>query len=159
MEEWRPIEGFRGYEISSLGRIRRYRILTAHPDVDGYPRIQLQRDNGKHIRRPLHRLVLFAFAGPPPPNCVASHLDGDRANARAENLVWETQRENIARKREHGTEQIGEKANNVKLTTEDVVEIRRRHEFGESKTALASAFSVTRANIRSIVLRKTWRHI
>ncbi|HMQ31876.1 MAG TPA: hypothetical protein PKD53_14200 [Chloroflexaceae bacterium] len=47
----------------------------------------------------------------------------------------------------------------AKLTPADVREIRRRHEDGETPTALAQAFGVTAANIALIIKRKIWEDV
>jgi DNA-binding XRE family transcriptional regulator len=46
-----------------------------------------------------------------------------------------------------------------KLTPEDVLEIRRRLELGETQTKLAQDFPVTKATIGQIARRETWRYL
>jgi len=55
--------------------------------------------------------------------------------------------------------QIGETAPNAKLSEDDVREIRRRCEEGESQAAVARAFNVTGTSVSYIVKRKSWSHI
>lgn len=46
-----------------------------------------------------------------------------------------------------------------KLNDGSVREIRRRHADGESYRKLAARFGVTDQTIRSVVLRKSWKHV
>jgi NUMOD4 motif/AP2 domain len=75
VEEWRAIENFPAYEVSSLGRVRRCkpgapgargvkvgRILKSQLDGRGYPKVNL-RQNGKTVNCRVHRLVGVTFFG------------------------------------------------------------------------------------------------
>ena len=53
----------------------------------------------------------------------------------------------------------GERAGRSKLTTSQVLEIRRRLADGESQGQLSKVFGVGQPAISSIALRRTWKHI
>jgi len=53
----------------------------------------------------------------------------------------------------------GSKHPQAKLTEDDVREIRRAAEAGETALELAARFPVSRLHIYSILRRKTWRHV
>lgn len=103
MEEWLPIPGYEGlYEVSDLGRIRRVgaakgatvgAILRQQPH-NAYLLVYLSR-HGKIATLAVHRIVCYAFHGPPPlgKNHVL-HEDDDGHNNRPGNLRWGTQAEN-----------------------------------------------------------------
>lgn len=106
-ERWRPVAGFQGvYEVSSEGRVRslprldragrkvgdRLLAITAHPS--GHQQVKLSRD-GEYRQAKVHRVVLIAFAGPPPEGCEVLHTDGNPANNKIENLRWGTRSENL----------------------------------------------------------------
>lgn len=115
VESWAPIPDVSGYEASSLGRIRsldrvvhyrngqvrnyRGRILKSvvHPQT-GY----LQVGIGNRRSALVHRLVLFAFVGPAPEGMECRHLNGNRTDARLQNLTWGTAGENSLDKVRHG---------------------------------------------------------
>lgn len=91
VEEWRPIENFPDYSISSHGRIRSDRfdmLLSLSENQFGVVQVGLMRD-GKQFHRSVPLLVAKAFLGPPePPFDTPINLDGDRHNNALENLTW-----------------------------------------------------------------------
>lgn len=104
-EEWRPVEGWPGYWISSIGRVWR----DAHFDTLG------RRVSAKYLKRAAGRrevtllapgirkcasvanMMLRAFVGPPPSLGMdkARHLDDNVDNNTLPNLAWGTQRDNV----------------------------------------------------------------
>jgi hypothetical protein len=119
-EEWRRIEGWPGYEISSLGRLGSWhklpnakhppqerRILVGGKDKDGYRRAVLVNGKTRRSLR-LHHLVLDTFQGKRPfPEAVARHLNGDLTDNSVTNLCWGTQQENIDDRERHGRTRSG----------------------------------------------------
>jgi len=115
-EEWRPIAGFHGYEVSSLGRVRSWKrgpkpILLAQSVSckSGHLKVFLftpERDSTsrptRRIRR-VHRLVTEAFIGPLPTGMETRHLDGDPTNNALTNLRYGTHSENQLDAVAHGT--------------------------------------------------------
>lgn len=113
-ERWLPIPGHEGrYEVSDLGRVRslaqttrdgrrlKPRLLSGRPQTSGHLAALLTTD-GVSRNALVHRLVLFAFVGPPPPGMHALHSDGDPANNRLSNLRWGTPSENSLDAVRHG---------------------------------------------------------
>ena len=76
-------------------------------------------------------------------------------------LFLGTQKENIQDSEKKGrmSHPLGEDHPGSKLTEVDVIKIRRRAALGESLSDIAEDFSVTRGNVRGIVLRRIWNHI
>lgn len=112
-EEWRPVVGHEGrYAVSSNGRVRSVgfyfrnrwggqnwkpgRILQELIiPPRGYRGVHLAVGDGTQVRAKVHRLVLHAFVGPPPPDKPDGlHEDDDPANNRLDNLRWGSQGEN-----------------------------------------------------------------
>lgn len=99
-EEWRPVDGYPGYEVSSLGRVRSWRT---HRGVPG-PRILKPGRGSKGYlvvrlagaAQKVHRLVAEAFLGPMPDGLQTRHLDSNNQNNAAANLAYGTQLENMA---------------------------------------------------------------
>jgi DNA-binding transcriptional regulator YiaG len=114
-------------------------------------------ENGVREGRTVHRVVAEAFIGPRPEGLEVRHLDGNKTNNRASNLVYSTHKENEADKARHGTLRRGEANAAAKLTAADVREIRRRK--GERQEDLAAEYGCTFSNISAIQRGKSWRHV
>ncbi|WP_040828884.1 NUMOD4 motif-containing HNH endonuclease [Nocardia jiangxiensis] len=106
-ERWRSVPGANGtYAVSSLGRVcslrrRRVHVMSANTVKSGYRRLSLVV-NGRSRSYMVHRLVLLAFVGPPPPGTECCHFDGNPANNRLDNLRWGTRSENMRDRVRHG---------------------------------------------------------
>jgi len=70
-----------------------------------------------------------------------------------------THAENMSDKIRDGTIVRGEKVNTAKLTEEQVLQIRQKIQNGETQVKVAKDFDISRRNIRSIILRESWKHI
>lgn len=102
LEQWKEIEGFEDYLVSSLGRVRtkkwrqptpliRVRLRRAH----NYLTVVLRR-GGKAFDKDVHRLVAMAFCPRLEGKAVVNHKNGAKLDNRAENLEWVTHKENLA---------------------------------------------------------------
>ena len=105
----------------------------------------------------IHQLVLLAFVGTCPEGMEVCHNDGSKTNNCLENLRYGTRKENIWDKDRHGTILFGERNPMSKVTQEQVVDMRRRHENGESQTKIAVDFGIDRSEVSRIVNFKVWR--
>ncbi len=112
VETWRPIADYEGiYEVSDLGQIRRIRRargarvgqLRPWMSSTGYPCVTLYRDGvGRKFK--VHRLVAIAFVPGASVDLDVCHTDGDRLNAKASNLRWDTRSANMLDAVAHGTQ-------------------------------------------------------
>lgn len=113
-ETWRDIPGLEGYyEVSICGRVRRrnfnifylndacnkrgLKIIKPQQSHNGYLWVPLHL-NGKVKNYRINRLVGLAFpeiCGEYFEGAVCNHLNENKADNRAENLRWCTQKENI----------------------------------------------------------------
>ena len=89
-----------GRQVSSYGRIKSQRgsrdlITRGHQTKSGYFTAAIQGQRIKTVG--IHRLVVFAFLGPPPSpmHSQVNHKDMDRGNNRVENLEYVTRSENM----------------------------------------------------------------
>ena len=106
MEDWRQIESFENYEASNKGRIRRSAKIKGNNDTgsegilkecirkDGYAQLTLSV-NGVHSTHLVHRLIAEAFYDHPKGKDTVHHVNGNRGDNRAENLVWMEQSEHL----------------------------------------------------------------
>ncbi len=91
IEQWRLIDGYDNYEISSHGRVRNNktsRIMSAKYD-NGYASIGLCK-NKKRKFFLIHRLVAFAFLEKNDEDIEVDHIDQNRSNNMVLNLRWTT---------------------------------------------------------------------
>ena len=168
--EWRVVQGFPDYEVSSDGRVRR---LTPHKKKafgPGYMvRLRLNQDGyqtcvlwtGSQQKTVLvHRLVCEAFHGAPLfSGAVAAHWNGQRADNRPENLRWATCKENTADSIRHGTKPLGEKHPRAKVTAADVLAIRHLAKSLRDADIIGRRFGLSESNTKKIIHRVTWAHI
>lgn len=172
--EYRDIPGFPGYRVGSDGSVwscRRkgssgklgatWRPLRLKPARCGRLKVNLCNGAGRVTTRFVHHLVLESFVGPRPHGCEACHFpDPDVTNNRPDNLRWDTPKANSADKVLHGTMLMGERSPVAKLT-EDIVR-QLLTEFPPDSPIAEDAgqrYGVTATTIRSVVRRRTWKHV
>jgi len=160
MEQWLDVVGFEGiYQVSNFGRIRsiktgKIKEQTIHNN-DNRPYLGLWKNNKQKICRP-HKLVMEAFVGIRPQGMECCHNDGNPLNCKLENLRWDTKSNNHKDKKKHGTWQVGEKANNVKLNNKIVFDIRNRK---LTASQAAKEYGLSKTNAKRIVNFETWKHL
>lgn len=92
-KQWKPVEGFEGYEVSNFGEVkslgnnksRKEKLLSLGKGKNGYLRVSLS-NNGIKKRFLVHRLVWQTFVGEIPPEWEINHLDENKENNHLENL-------------------------------------------------------------------------
>lgn len=95
MEQWKTVQNFEEYEVSSLGKVRR-RFACATRKAGTFLKTTLGTKyfgltlfkDGKKFNKLLHILVAQAFV--PNPLCLpeVNHKDAKKENCRATNLEW-----------------------------------------------------------------------
>jgi len=162
MEEWRKIEGYEGlYQVSNLGRVKslmygKEKILKGGINPYGYHFVILNKYPIKKNMK-VHRLVAKAFIPNSDNKPEVNHIDGNKLNNNIHNLEWNTRKENNSHALDTGLTDIkGEKHYKVKLTEEQVLDIRVSN---LTKVELAKIYNVTHQNISAIINKKSWKHI
>ncbi len=181
-EQWLPVVGYENrYEISDQGRLRtiprmirhraglssrdmKVRYLKLHTTRFGHLRVSLVGDLGRDFRKPclVHRLVAEAFIPNPKNKPQVNHIDNNPGNNKVDNLVWGTPQENMlhAANCNRMRRLPGECNPNVKLTEQQVIEIRAKYiPRLYSQRMLAREYHVDQTLVEHIVNRKTWTHI
>ena len=96
-EQWKTINGFEDYCISSYGRVwsnKTRKILTPvirSKTCPYYSVCLLNKE--RQVTYPIHRLVAEYFLGSEP-KAEVNHIDGDKKNNNVSNLEWVTKSEN-----------------------------------------------------------------
>lgn len=110
-EEWRPVVGHDGYEVSNFGKVRSLDRDVKHKDAHGglaifhYKGRELAQTThtqgyklvplGRHKKSArVHQLVAQAFLPNPDKKPMINHKDGNPSNNCVENLEWCDNREN-----------------------------------------------------------------
>lgn len=178
-EEWRAVVGWEGfYEVSNLGRVRSLPRMTVRNGhaltvkggilsaniACGYPNLSL-RVNGRYQTATIHRLVGFAFVPNPHGYLEINHIDGNKANARADNLEWCTRQHNNKHAWRTGLHQVSQ--NQVKgadlwsnkLTEDQVRSIRKERSEGVRASLLGRKYDVSAMQIARICKRESWKHV
>lgn len=167
-EVWKPLPDAPGYYVSNFGRVysapRRYvrkgRIIEPKPDRSGLCSFVVRVD-GKNRRFLVHRAVMRAFTGEPPPGYEVRHIDGNKANNMLHNLVYGPRKENFRYAKYIGVEmrhRRGMDHARAKLTPEAVKEIRSGGGRGHARR-MAEKYGVSYYAAYSAMIGKTWRHV
>jgi hypothetical protein len=106
-EIWKVLEGFEGYEVSNMGRIRfsfvrwhpvePYIIKTFTNTGTGYSIVSLNRRNEKRITKNVHRLIATTFIENPEGYSMIDHLNEIKSDNRVENLRFMDHQSNCQR--------------------------------------------------------------
>ena len=98
MEEWKKIDGYEHYWVSSCGRVYSTKISNyLKPWLDGkhrYLQVQLCKNNTTK-KFSVHQLVANAFVPNPDKKPEVNHIDYNTLNNCVENLEWSTRKENM----------------------------------------------------------------
>lgn len=97
IEEWKSIEGFERYSVSSTGKVRRdsKNLILSKVLRKGYCIVNLYKENGDKKEFKVHRLVLSHFKPNHKNKPIVNHINGIRDDNRLENLEWSTSKENV----------------------------------------------------------------
>lgn len=100
-ELWKPIPDYQNYEVSNLGNVRSLKsnkVLKPLTRSHGYLAVFLYKKGcGEHGKQySVHRLVAEAFCEKPEGKNEVNHLNENKQDNRAENLMWCTKQENCS---------------------------------------------------------------
>lgn len=127
--------------------------------LDGYFYVSLQHNSKTH-KIAVHRLVAIAFKRNPKRKKYVNHKDFDIYNNNKSNLEWVTNQENMIHASENGRLVRSNLTNSrVKLSLEDVVEIRKQFRPGKNNKALRDKFGISKSHCRAVSLNVYWKNI
>lgn len=170
-DEKRPVPTFTNFRVDASGGVWSFTgwrgesmefgfRLTPTKDRYGYLKVRLS-DGKRRYKIAVHRLVAFAFHGPPPTNDhEVRHLNGDRTDNRAANLAWGTRAENAADRETHGRTSRGESHSEAiragipnALTEEQRGRIIGYRQAGLTQRDIAAALGCSQSAVRAAIAK------
>lgn len=150
-------------KLTGNGFIRPGMFLPGWKTIAGYTAHTLY-DGRKRKKFLAHRLIALTFLPVVDGKDCINHKNFVRTDNGIENLEWCTRGENARHSAKHGRMTHygflqGETNGNSRFKESDVIDIRKRHSFGESMREIAKKFSTSHNQIGYIVKRRTWKHI
>lgn len=156
---WKIILGCEKYEISSEGNIRNIAsglVLKPRTDHDGYYRIGLYTNKSPHKQKnfKIARLVALNFIPNPKNKPEVNHKNGNKADDTIANLEWVTASENCLHAFRTGLKKPNErdKTKSSKLSTAQVLQIKKRYDMGVTQSELAIEYGVSQGGVSSAIL-------
>ena len=159
-EEWKDVIGFEDYfMVSDHGNVwskRTKKFLIPVKSKTGYLTIptKIGGRRGENYCFRVHRMVAEAFIPNPDEKPFINHIDGDKTNNYVSNLEWCTKQENA----QHALK-TGLLNSFVKLTEDQVKEIRYEYNKNITITELSKQYCVDRKTIKDIINYKIWKHV
>ena len=155
-EIWKDIEGYEGiYQVSNLGNIysiKRSKIKSIR-QIKGYSMVNLC-NNYKERLTSVHRLIAIHFIPNIENKSQINHINGIKNDNRIENLEWCTSKENI-----HHAHKLGLKNKNRKLTSDDVLNLRKDHINNISNKDLSIKYNIHIRTVSKIIRKLLWSYI
>jgi hypothetical protein len=160
-----PIPGYEGrYYASTEGDIfsvisGKKKKLNPIFTEKGYLKITLTDSFGVSKTFRVHRIILTTFKYVEGyKHLTVDHINNVKYDNRLLNLRWATTKENIARKKVHGTNLVGEKNHKAKLTEKQIFDIKVLAKTA-SYSMLSELYKVSRGTIYRIVNNLSWTHL
>jgi hypothetical protein len=136
------------------------RIRAEHKTSKGYLQVSIIRGKNRyHVSA--HRLVYRYFYGKIPEGLTINHINGIKDDNRPSNLELAT----LSQQGRHSIDVLGKTFSkgsdrwNAKLTSDQILEIRKRANKGEKQRDLAKEYRVCFQHISGIVNRRYWAWI
>jgi len=130
---------------------------TAGKTPNGYGMFSLgpKKDGSKHA----HRVSYEIFKGEIPDKLWVLHTCKNKCVNPEHLEVGTPSKNNNADKKRDGSILVGSKNPAAKYTAEQILDIRKRYENGETQTQIGKSFGIKQGHISDICKRKVWAHI
>lgn len=159
--DWRVCNQFPDYAVNVQGQIIRRRdhhLIPLFATRIGYLYASIRVGLRDYRKVYVHRQIALAFVPGAAEGLEVNHINGDRADNRAENLEWVTHAQNMASDRMHGRPGRPTLSGAV-LTEADVLAIHAASQRGDLQREIAARFGVRQATISHIITGRQWRRL
>ena len=139
----------------------RPKVLAIQTTPHGHKRVGMMI-GGRNLPQLVHRLLAFAFIGPPPfEGAYVRHLNDVPDDNRIENLAWGTAQDNADDSKRNGSRLIGSRATRAKLTESDVVALREAVRGGASPKDAVEALQlqIDSGTASRAIRGENWAHV
>jgi hypothetical protein len=150
-ELWRRVPGYKAYEVSNEGRIRRVkdkRVLKPRLDGGGYVQTALYEKKARKSFQ-VHRLVLSVFVSPPFQGAQGNHIDGNKSNNAWWNLEWCTGSQNAT----HARQVLGRGA---RVPMAIKLQICAFKAAGKTRREIAVDMGILQRTVHGVVAGRQW---
>lgn len=130
-------------------------IWQASRNRNGYGLFRTGRSNPETANRVSFRLS----KGEIPRGMVVMHTCDVPSCVNPDHLLLGTPQENTADRDRKGRQARGERHRDAKLTSADVLEIRRQSKLGVTQSFMANKYGVANATIQHAVSGRRWKHL
>lgn len=157
INNWRDVVDFPEYKVNGIGEIRSFkrykegRVLSPYKDKDGYMCVTMM-SNERSKAEKVHRVVAKAFLNNPENLPQVNHINGHKFDCSIPNLEWSTNIKN----QQHAWDND---LKTIKLTTDNVREIKGMIKNGVNNSEIARIFNVDPSTISNIRTGKIWTRI
>ena len=172
LDWWKDVPGYEGcYQASWNGYIRGLpRIKKNHskyqfvpgvilsPGRTGkmkYARVEFYRD-GRSKTMLVHLLIAITFIGHRPMGFDVCHNDGNTYNNRADNIRYDTRKNNLRDMKKHGTIILGENKKTSKLKNLEVLKIKTMLKENVPIKDIVGVYGVSYVTIHDIKTGRSW---
>lgn len=134
--------------------------MKQHEATNGYMRVNIRSESGRHNCAVVHRFIALAFIPNPDNLPEVNHKNGNKQDNRVENLEWVTSRQNKL----HAYRVLGKQSaakgkhfnREAKLTPTEV-RIIRTSTLGLAE--LAEYFGIDQSTVFNVRKRRTYKYI
>jgi hypothetical protein len=130
-------------------------IWQASKNKCGYGSFRVERGYPEAAHRVSYRLL----KGEIPSGLVVMHACDVPACVNPDHLLLGTPQDNTADRDKKGRQARGERSASARLTSADVLEIRRQAKLGVSYSVLAKQYDVANATIQQAAVGRRWKHL